>query len=75
METRQLHAHVWRAHKLALVPGQPSCLFSCGEDGVVVHYDIRAPDAVTARRILHCRKGTPQQVRSCTVLCQLMPEA
>ena len=41
MATRMLHAHVWRAHKLALVPGQPSCLYSCGEDGVVVHYGKR----------------------------------
>ena len=36
--TRLLHAHVWRAHKLAFVPEQPSCFYSCAEDGHVVHY-------------------------------------
>ena len=64
VQTRMLHAHIWRAHKLALVPGSPSCFLSCGEDGVVCHYDIRAPAAQISQRMLHCRKGAPHQVRA-----------
>lgn len=35
--------HQGRAHKLALEPGSAHCFYSCGEDGVVRHFDLREP--------------------------------
>ena len=40
------------------------CLCSCGEDGDVVHYDVReAPNDVGHQRILQCRKDPSSQVQ------------
>lgn len=35
--TKQIGEHHDRAHKLALEPGSPHILYSCGEDGLVQH--------------------------------------
>lgn len=39
--TKKLAKHRGRAHKLAIEPGSPRTFFSCGEDGVVQHFDLR----------------------------------
>ncbi|PKA60121.1 Dynein assembly factor with WDR repeat domains 1 [Apostasia shenzhenica] len=36
-----LGQHDGRAHKLAVEPGSPYILYSCGEDGLVQHFDLR----------------------------------
>lgn len=59
VETHRIAKHHTRAHKLALVPDEPGCFFSCGEDGVVMHCDIRCRDAISARRLLTCRRPRP----------------
>jgi len=43
VETRQLHRHRGRAHKLGLVHSSPFNFLSTGEDGDVVAYDLREP--------------------------------
>nr|GMD84551.1 DDB1- and CUL4-associated factor 8 isoform X2 [Ipomoea batatas] len=35
VETKMLARHLGRAHKLAIEPGSPYILYSCGEDGLV----------------------------------------
>ncbi|XP_057863471.1 uncharacterized protein LOC131071585 isoform X2 [Cryptomeria japonica] len=42
VDTRKIGKHRGRAHKLAIEPGSPHIFFSCGEDGVVQHFDLRA---------------------------------
>lgn len=42
VDTKKLARHRGRAHKLAIEPGSPRLLYSCGEDGVVRHFDLRA---------------------------------
>lgn len=54
VETHGLHKHAGRAHKLAIDPTSPPCFLSCGEDGSVVHYDLRER-AGGARLLLTCR--------------------
>eukprot|EP00249_Psilotum_nudum_P020128 c27576_g2_i1 orf=312-1757(+) len=41
VETKKLAKHRGRAHKLAIEPGTPRLFYSCGEDGVVQHFDLR----------------------------------
>ncbi|KAL2622581.1 hypothetical protein R1flu_002786 [Riccia fluitans] len=41
VKTKKLTKHGGRAHKLAIEPGSPRTFFSCGEDGVVQHFDLR----------------------------------
>jgi len=41
VESRLLFRHCGRAHKMALVPGSPCELATCGEDGVVATFDLR----------------------------------
>ena len=60
VETRRVAKHHMRAHKLALVPDDPGCFFSCGEDGIVMHCDIRCRDSVAARPLLTCRRSRKQ---------------
>ncbi|XP_072993194.1 uncharacterized protein [Typha latifolia] len=36
-----LAKHEGWVHKLAIEPGSPHTFYSCGEDGVVLHYDLR----------------------------------
>jgi WD repeat-containing protein 42A len=41
VETRLLAKHQGRAHKLAVEPGSPYIFYTCGEDGLVQHFDLR----------------------------------
>ncbi|XWS55128.1 hypothetical protein CRYUN_Cryun10bG0148300 [Craigia yunnanensis] len=45
VETRLLAEHQGRAHKLAIEPGSPHIFYTCGEDGVVQHIDLRTAAA------------------------------
>ncbi|TVU47464.1 hypothetical protein EJB05_07067 [Eragrostis curvula] len=40
--TKQIGEHDDRVHKLALEPGSPHIFYSCGEDGLVQHFDLRS---------------------------------
>ncbi|WOL16800.1 DDB1- and CUL4-associated factor 8 isoform X2 [Canna indica] len=44
--TTLLAEHDGRAHKLAIEPGSPHVLYSCGEDGLVQHIDLRTKIAM-----------------------------
>jgi hypothetical protein len=52
VRTNVLFRHRGPAHRLAVVPGDPSRFASCGEDGVVVLYDLRLPKGSMARPLL-----------------------
>lgn len=39
--TKRLGTHRGRVHKLAIEPGSPYIFYSCGEDGLVQHFDLR----------------------------------
>ncbi|XVE48805.1 hypothetical protein DITRI_Ditri01bG0032100 [Diplodiscus trichospermus] len=41
VETRLLAKHQGRTHKLAIEPGSPHIFYTCGEDGLVQHIDLR----------------------------------
>ncbi|KAL4385710.1 hypothetical protein GQ457_15G028500 [Hibiscus cannabinus] len=41
VRTRRLGQHQGRVHSLAVEPGSPHVFFSCGEDGLVQHFDLR----------------------------------
>ncbi|GAB2218071.1 hypothetical protein Droror1_Dr00001288 [Drosera rotundifolia] len=41
VETLLLGSHQGRAHKLAIEHGSPYIFYTCGEDGLVQHFDIR----------------------------------
>ncbi|OAY37396.1 DDB1- and CUL4-associated factor 8 [Manihot esculenta] len=41
VETALLAKHQGRAHKLAIEPGSPHIFYTCGEDGLVQHFDLR----------------------------------
>ncbi|KAK9286708.1 hypothetical protein L1049_015111 [Liquidambar formosana] len=41
VETSLLAKHQGRAHKLAIEPGSPHIFYTCGEDGLVQHFDLR----------------------------------
>ncbi|WCJ39933.1 DDB1- and CUL4-associated factor 8 [Euphorbia peplus] len=41
VETGLLGKHQGRAHKLAIEPGSPHIFYTCGEDGLVQHFDLR----------------------------------
>uniref|UniRef100_A0A5B7AG04 DDB1-and CUL4-associated factor 8 n=1 Tax=Davidia involucrata TaxID=16924 RepID=A0A5B7AG04_DAVIN len=41
VETKLLAKHQRRAHKLAIEPGSPHMFYTCGEDGLVQHFDLR----------------------------------
>lgn len=45
VETSLLATHQERAHKLAIEPGSPHIFYSCGEDGLVQHFDLRTGTA------------------------------
>lgn len=66
-ETQRLAVHGGRAHKLALQPDQPACFLSCGEDGVVRHFDLREGSGANSRRLLVCRAGSTGTGRSSSV--------
>ncbi|XP_012077700.1 DDB1- and CUL4-associated factor 8 isoform X1 [Jatropha curcas] len=42
VETALLAKHQGRAHKLAIEPGSPHIFYTCGEDGLVQHFDLRS---------------------------------
>ncbi|KAJ6846835.1 DDB1- and CUL4-associated factor 8 [Iris pallida] len=41
VSTKRLATHRGRVHKLAIEPGSPHIFYSCGEDGLVQHFDLR----------------------------------
>lgn len=43
--TEMLSQHEGRAHKMAIEPGSPHIFYSCGEDGLVQHFDLRTKSA------------------------------
>ncbi|KAK8567939.1 hypothetical protein V6N12_006506 [Hibiscus sabdariffa] len=45
VETRLLAKHEGQAHKFAIVPGSPHIFYTCGEDGLVQHIDLRTAAA------------------------------
>ncbi|XP_021849672.2 uncharacterized protein [Spinacia oleracea] len=44
VETSLLGRHESRAHKLAIEPGSPHIFYTCAEDGMVQHFDLRTKD-------------------------------
>ena len=58
--TKRLGKHVGRAHKMALDMQSPACFFSCGEDGLVTHFDLR--DRLQTSEALVRRDAAKQQV-------------
>ncbi|KAH9331597.1 hypothetical protein KI387_003705, partial [Taxus chinensis] len=60
VDTKKLAKHRGRTHKLAIEPGSPHIFYSCGEDGVVQHFDLRSH---TATKLFTChtfRGNKPQ---------------
>ncbi|KAK6118685.1 hypothetical protein DH2020_047598 [Rehmannia glutinosa] len=47
VETKLLAKHQGRVHKLAIEPGSPHIFYSCGEDGLVQHIDLRTGNATS----------------------------
>ncbi|KAJ8767004.1 hypothetical protein K2173_012513 [Erythroxylum novogranatense] len=45
VETTLLGRHQRRAHKLAIIPGSSHIFYTCGEDGLVQHFDLRSGSA------------------------------
>ncbi|GMY10672.1 protein ALTERED SEED GERMINATION 2 [Fagus crenata] len=45
VDTKRLGMHEGRVHKLAVEPGSPHILYSCGEDSFVQHFDLRSSSA------------------------------
>ncbi|XP_076942678.1 uncharacterized protein LOC143612623 [Bidens hawaiensis] len=52
VETKLLAKHQGRAHKLASQPGSQHIFFTCGEDGLVQHFDLRTG---TATELFSCQ--------------------
>ncbi|XP_041999556.1 DDB1- and CUL4-associated factor 8-like isoform X1 [Salvia splendens] len=52
VETKLLAEHEGRVHKLAIEPGSPHIFYTCGEDGLVQHIDLRTERAT---RLLTCQ--------------------
>ncbi|GLT75290.1 hypothetical protein SLA2020_470260 [Shorea laevis] len=52
VETKLLAEHNGRAHKLAIEPGSPHIFYTCGEDGLVQHIDLRTS---AATELFTCR--------------------
>ncbi|GJP81824.1 hypothetical protein CLOP_g11944 [Closterium sp. NIES-67] len=53
VDTKRLARHRGRAHKLSVDPASPHCFLSCGEDGVVRHFDLRQDRPTT--KLLTCQ--------------------
>ncbi|GMH17846.1 hypothetical protein Nepgr_019687 [Nepenthes gracilis] len=45
VETSLLASHQGQVHKLAIEPGSPHFFYTCGEDGLVQHFDLRMKSA------------------------------
>ncbi|XP_031382206.1 DDB1- and CUL4-associated factor 8-like isoform X2 [Punica granatum] len=54
VQTTLLARHCGRVHKLAIEPGSPHIFYTCGEDGLVQHLDLRIKGA---RGLFTCRRG------------------
>lgn len=61
VETKLLGRHGDQAHKLAIEPASPYIFYSCGEDGLVHHFDLRTP------------VGTPSMTCQCLSSQGLVP--
>ncbi|KAL2254911.1 UNVERIFIED_CONTAM: DDB1- and CUL4-associated factor 8 [Sesamum indicum] len=61
--TKLLAKHHGRVHKLAVEPGSPHIFYTCGEDGLVQHIDLRTGSAT---RLFTC-KPMPSQSYFSTV--------
>ncbi|XP_057517339.1 uncharacterized protein LOC130798396 isoform X1 [Amaranthus tricolor] len=57
VETFLLGTHESQAHKLVIEPGSPHIFYSCGEDALVQHFDLRTKDAT---KLFTCR-STPER--------------
>ncbi|KAG5566813.1 hypothetical protein RHGRI_002375 [Rhododendron griersonianum] len=60
-ETKRLGKHQGRIHNLAVEPGSPYILYSCGEDGLVQHFDLRSN---SARKLFSCSSFTENKQSS-----------
>ncbi|KAG9453278.1 hypothetical protein H6P81_006182 [Aristolochia fimbriata] len=56
--TRMLAKHQGRVHKLAVEPGSPHIFYSCGEDGVIQHFDLRSHSAT---KLFSCASFTEKK--------------
>ncbi|KAJ7978660.1 DDB1- and CUL4-associated factor 8-like [Quillaja saponaria] len=45
VDTKLLGRHQGQVHKLAIEPGSPHIFYTCGEDGLVQHFDLRTSAA------------------------------
>nr|CAB3500256.1 unnamed protein product [Digitaria exilis] len=54
VSTTLLGEHEGRSHNLAIEPGSPYIFYSCGEDGLVQHFDLRTN---TATKLFLCRSS------------------
>eukprot|EP00268_Persea_americana_P005835 TRINITY_DN1200_c0_g1_i1.p1 TRINITY_DN1200_c0_g1~~TRINITY_DN1200_c0_g1_i1.p1 ORF type:complete len:482 (+),score=100.46 TRINITY_DN1200_c0_g1_i1:297-1742(+) len=61
VETKNLGKHRGRVHQLAIEPGSPHIFYSCGEDGLVQHFDLRTR-AATALFTCHSFHDNSQYV-------------
>ncbi|XVF69366.1 hypothetical protein PTKIN_Ptkin11bG0075900 [Pterospermum kingtungense] len=51
VRTRRMGKHEGRVHDLAVEPGSPHIFYSCGEDGLVQHFDLRSSSDT---KLFHC---------------------
>lgn len=63
-ETSMLGKHHGRAHRLAIEPGSPHIFYTCGEDGLVQHFDLRTG---AATELFTCRSNIDQRGYTSTV--------
>ncbi|MCO5611216.1 hypothetical protein L7F22_065467 [Adiantum nelumboides] len=68
VETKKLAKHQGRAHKLAIEPGSPRHFYSCGEDGVVRHFDLRSNKSTKLFSCLSSGAGSNQWRRKRAVV-------
>ncbi|CAH8338633.1 unnamed protein product [Eruca vesicaria subsp. sativa] len=54
VETCMLGIHQGQVHKLAIEPGSPFSFYTCGEDAVVKHFDLRTQ---VATNLLTCKEA------------------
>ncbi|XP_004309314.1 PREDICTED: DDB1- and CUL4-associated factor 8-like [Fragaria vesca subsp. vesca] len=62
VHTKRLGSHRGAVHKLAIEPGNPNILYSCGDDSFIQHFDLRNSSAT---KLFSCNKlirGEPHPV-------------
>ncbi|MCD7463955.1 hypothetical protein HAX54_051767 [Datura stramonium] len=64
VETKKVGKHQGRVHKLAVEPGSPYILYSCGEDGFIQHYDLRSN---SSSKLLRCLSFTENNKQSSSI--------